>query len=405
MLGNYAHHAIWLCGLQFLGRFLMQKRKLHAGSGGAAPADVARFLIEIAISDERREPLSAPKEKKLKHVLHALTVVAAGTPVSDNYTIDIEHVGYVKRELDDCLLFIPFHLSAFFPTDEILDEVLRAAQALELDTSNPICISGSATFLGASRSISDLDYCEYYMNNSKESVPDRVVQKWSAAMGDFLIARAKCLSSTYVHPWPDSKLFSNQFFRELPHEPKPSVKIDGIYLSKVFGLLPVSNLVLLVDRSRPEEGSATKSFVFQEAVLVKTGGPPRALVNSVSLGGYLNFLRKQAEEYLEGDPLKSLKRALCFFLLTSLHEPAEAIVKVLRSDAAELLAIAKRQADVDLLLGAVPPEIASTIAPRSDGPRLPEDTVAYALALVRPWMEALAKEMLGRIKTLYVGAA
>lgn len=397
--------AIVVIGSGTSGASPMPKRGFVAARAGTVPADVTRFFIEIAIADERREALSVTREKKLRHVLHALTVVTAGTPVNDNYEIDIKHVGYVKRELDDCFLFIPFHLGAFFPTDEILGEVLRAARALELDASNPICISGSATFLGASRSISDLDYCEYYVNVPKESVADRVVRKWLATIVDFLIARTECLSSTYVHPWPDANLLASQFLTALSREPKPSVRIDGIYLSAAFGPLPASNLVLLVDRDHPEEGSATKSFVFQEAVLVRNGGPPRALVNSVSLGAYLNFLRKQAEDYIDSDPLKSLKRALCFFLLTDLHEPAEVIVKVLQSDAAELLAVAKRQAEVDLLLNAVPPEISSTIASSLDRPRLPDDTVAYALALVRPWMEALATEMLGRIKTLYAGVA
>src|SRR5262249_43550869 len=121
-------------------------------------ADIAKFFIEIAAGNLIGEQLTARKLKKLKHVLHALTVASAAVPGCLNYRTHIDYVGYLIRHVDGMTLFIPFHLGRFFPHDEIVRDLARAAQALSLTPRDPICLSGSATFLGATRSISDLDF-------------------------------------------------------------------------------------------------------------------------------------------------------------------------------------------------------------------------------------------------------
>lgn len=368
-------------------------------------ADIAGFFIDIAIADGRGEKLTTTRAKKLLHVLHTQAVALSSAPVNDNHEIDIEYVGYVKRHLDDFQMFIPFHLVECFPKDEILDELVRAAFVLRLDEMNPICISGSATFLGATRSISDLDYCEYYLSPA-QSVTDRIFQKLSKKTNEFLLIKIKCLSSTYMHPWPSSRMeISEKFSEEFSDEEAPSIKIDGIYVPSVLGPMPASNLVLLLDSKDVEIGSATKSFVFQEAVLVPTGKPPRTLVNSAGLGGYLNFLKEKAEYYLDSDPLKSLKRSLCFFLLIVHREYAEIIIEVLQSDAVELLAVAQRQNKIDSLLESVPADVASAMASTLVDARLPEEVILYMQALIRPGLEALAKESLARINVLFSSRA
>lgn len=248
-------------------------------------AEVTRFFVEIAILESRGKRPSKTKLEKLRHVLHAVTVVACDAAPGGSYEVDIRHVGYLKRRMDDVDLFIPFHLCRYFPIGDTLSELVSVSSLVGLDKRNPICISGSAAFLGESKSLADLDFCEYYLS-AIQSIFGAVTGKWPADSSVFCVLKTKCISLTFAPPWPQRyEVLEPVFTQELLRADQPYVKIDGIYISDALGVLPVSNLVVPINPHNVEAGSATKSFVFQEAVLVRSGGPPRALVSASSLGG------------------------------------------------------------------------------------------------------------------------
>jgi hypothetical protein len=60
-------------------------------------------------------------------------------------------------------VLVPFNLARACPTSDILKEVIVLSREVRLAAKNPICISGSTTFLGALNVIADLDFCEYYL--------------------------------------------------------------------------------------------------------------------------------------------------------------------------------------------------------------------------------------------------
>jgi hypothetical protein len=368
------------------------------GEGGS---DIARFFIECAIAEASGLQPDARTIKKLAQVLHTLAIVSAGSRAGENLVFDKSFVGYVRTQCEGLAVYIPFHLAAFFPTGTTLAELIGISQEVALDNGDPICLSGSATFLGASNAISDLDYCEYYLDSNIRNPAKFVEGGWNKSNIRTTIVRTRCLSTTYVRPWPSLPNVLRVFEEQIQDDQGLTIKTDAICLSDLLGPLPVSNLVLLLARAM-ESGAANKTHVFQEAVLTKGEGPPRTLVNANGLGRYLNFLRRDARKFSASEPLKSLKRSLSFFLLTAQHQPARAIIAVLQSELAEVLARVKRQTDTEDLLREMPVELQAAVAPKVSVPKIAVDVVAMVKALAYPKAQDLAASMLDLIDESYI---
>ncbi len=165
--------------------------KSHSGPLQApTPQDIGRFFLEIAVSVANGEYISDAKLDKLRHSVHGLTVTALDDESGNPYIIDLDYVGYLKRQLEQVEIFVPFHLCSYFPSGDILSSLVQASRMVLVNESNPICISGSATFLGVASSIADLDFCEYYLlplNNAGRSV----TKLWESNAGDFRVVMAK----------------------------------------------------------------------------------------------------------------------------------------------------------------------------------------------------------------------
>jgi hypothetical protein len=367
---------------------------------------IARFFVELAVSENRGQKIPVARLERLHDVLRALAEKERSTAQTAVYQVDATHTGYLRRQIADVDVFVPFHLARYFPPDEILDAVIEASERIALDNGNPICISGSAAFLGAQVPIVDLDFCEYAIG-PQQDVLDGLHRLWTTPEVDFLLVKTKVSSEAdpdpapYLPPWP---VWNVQLEAELTTKwsaIQARGKLDGVYGCNVLNVLPISNLVLPLDPASPEAGSVQRTFVYQEAVVVAAGSrPPRDLVNSSSLGKYLDFLKREAEAFVSADPLKALKRCLSFFLLTDLREPAETIIEFLQTAGVALVTEAKRQAELDGIAALAGHELGAV---KNAMQRLAPGAIAFVKSELQPRLSDLAARMVALVGTTYEG--
>lgn len=376
--------------------------------GGLSTEDIAPFFVGLAAAVARGEKITTERLANLRQVIDYLAMIAQSSSSTQLYALDPGHVGYLKRTIADVDLYVPFHLVRYFPADYLLKALIRAAASITLDPANPICISGSATFLGAPVETGDLDFCEYAVC-SQQDVVAGLQRLWATLSSELLIASTKVSSKAstsarpdvtpYAAPWPTLDIVEADVNRHFPRT-EPSLKLDGAYGSAALKLRPISNVVLPIDSADPDEGSAALSFVYQEAVLVAAGTPPRGLVNANSLGKYLEFLKRQAGELVSENPLKALKRCLSFFLLTNLQEPAEKIIGMLASPNVTVMTLAKRERELSLTAGLAAHPLS---AQRGDVPSLPPEVIVRVSEVLEPLLRNLATQMVALVGQTYQG--
>lgn len=234
---------------------------------------------------------------------------------------DPDHPGYLRRQIADRTVFIPFHLAKVSPAADLMAEVIEIGAMVQLVASNPICISGSTTFLGALNVIADLDYCEYFVctDIDTESALDAASQ-----IEDLPLVWAKFADAHHCAPWTCLRPIA-QAFRDEPAR----LKLDFMSCGKL-GPMPTTNVIL--PTSDGEDGAADQSFAFQEAVVCGEA-PLRSLIKPARFGDYLLFLKDQARHYVnEGDKkasfaIKALKRLLALKAALGDHTEVDAIVE------------------------------------------------------------------------------
>lgn len=374
--------------------------------GGLSTREIAPFFVGLAAAVRRHEKIPTEQLAKLHDVIEVLAVSAQSTSSTHLYALDARHIGYLKRTIASVDLYVPFHLVRYFPADYLLTALIRAAASITLDKANPICISGSATLLGAPLETGDLDFCEYAVCSQRDVVTG-LRRLWTTLSSELLIASTKVSSkksisakpdvTPFAVPWPTLDIVEADVIRHFART-EPSLKLDGAYGSAALKLRPISNLVLPIDSADSDEGSAALSFVYQEAVLVAAGTPPRGLVNANSLGTYLEFLRRQAVEFASKNPLKALKRCLSFFLLTNLQEPAEKIIEMLTSANVTLMTLAKREFELSGTAG-----LATHPLSEQRGPSLPPEVIRRVSDDLDPLLSNLAKQMVTLVGQTYQG--
>jgi hypothetical protein len=365
-------------------------------------SDISRVILEAAVAYERGHKLTPRNIDRIKRIFFGLSVAMTGSTEAD-YQFSLDYVGYVKRYFEGYFIYVPFHLAHFLPEDRTLKRVIQVAKRAAIEDENPICISGSMTLFRGINSVADLDLCEYYVSDDPSRSATSVSRKLTEQRTKLYIATLRYLEREYAHPGiiPEHELRAI-FDQKFAAMAKPSIKINSVNFVQDFGLMPVSNLILLVAPDAPEAGAAQRSFAFQEAVLTRLSAPPRSLINAENLGRYLNFLVYEAKKYAIESPGKSLKRILCFCLITHYMSPVPDILEVLASPHAQLLAEVDRQETVDKLLEAASPSVIGQMEGLNPT-RIPPDQVIAIRALKLPELSGVVRDMLARVDRLYRG--
>lgn len=279
-----------------------------------------------------------------------------------------EAPGYLRTEVDGRWYFVPFGLVSVFPDDQQLRSVNQLVSIVRLSPSSAFCLSGSGTFIGQVTGISDIDFCEYFLEDVNEI--KSLISLKKRLQPDSQLIRVKIADKVYIVPFASLCVLPPMSENE-PGDMAQTVKLDFIAKTKLFGVVAITNLVLPVDTGFSESQNLKRSFQFQEAVVLEAtiSVPRRPLINPLEIGEYLNWLRQEALTYarksrevarLEGTlpqhgnlAIKALKRALSWFLMVGLSDSIESIVAMLKKSEMVGVASAARIQEVTRLLASV----------------------------------------------------
>lgn len=350
---------------------------------------------QIALMIAAREKGAAEMPDELKEAMSTLLKLGALDATASDpdgaLAPDPDHLGYLWRDVSGKRVFVPFHLAKVSPTSDLLAEVIDIGGMVQLDENNPICISGSTTFLGALNVVADLDFCEYYLLPGGDCA---AALNAASAIADMPLVWAKFDDTHLSAPWTCLSGVAERFC-----EAPARLKLDFMSCGRL-GPMPTTSVIL--PTADGEDGCASESFAYQEAV-IGANAPLRALVKPERFGEYLRFLREQARDYVAGSSdqpryaIKALKRLLALraalgdrdevdAIVAKLNRPEiEEVVQRIRLD--ELLAM-RRHLPRD-----TPSRFADQIAALESAPSLiSAGEVEEALALAHTLAVALLEE-------------
>ena len=224
---------------------------------------------------------------------------------------------------------MPWNLLKDFPSDQVLQEIAALARRIRSGADTALCISGSSALGSSLHPVGDLDFCEYVNPQGLEagdrSFARTVLQASSVADERLVCTQLKILGRRPVHrsrPWAVAPGEDETFLRAAMETWVG--KCDFIGRTEAEGVLEITNLVLFLE-SDPEEGSGHLSFPHQEAPITREGGwVPRRLTEPLTLGRYIQWLRREtsvlAAERSEASLAKAAKRALSLTRILFLDE-------------------------------------------------------------------------------------
>ena len=269
--------------------------------------------------------------------------------------------GYLVKSLQGRSYYVPFNLASMFPADDMLEEIDDLLTACRLNESGNICLSGSATFLGKVASITDLDFCEYYFDDL-DSAKIKVDAKAKEETRPCLF-RVKSEDRAEHRPFLNLQPFLDRIKLHTDSETEfERVKLDYVAAPERFGPIAVTNMILSTDIGGTDSRNAALSFQYQEIVVCEQARQPhRSLVSAADIGRYMNWLKDQAKALTEAGGkdlptsgpklVKALKRALSWYLVAGMEEPASDIVSVLNHPVMARISSSARGEELERMLG------------------------------------------------------
>jgi len=289
--------------------------------------------------------------------LRSRAIVAAATDAEASLEPAQDHPGYLTRRVGGRDIFVPFNLASVFPGADIVEEVMRIADAVSLHPGDAVCISGSTTFLGAIDEVGDLDFCEYYVSDLAGLPADTLAVSNEEEVP---LVWLKCGAEDLKHPWAERQ---SQIDALLHASEEKRIKLDFVS-NGVLGLLPTTSVVIA---TRDDNIAARHSFAYQEAV-VAGPGPVRNLVSPNRFGEYVNWLRSEVRRLAtptgvrDGYPIKALKRALSLMLIAGREaETAELIERLHNSELATIV-LRVRVEELERMLSDLPDALSERFA-------------------------------------------
>lgn len=317
------------------------------------------FFVKMGAQYEKYKCFSPDDEKKWSLAISFRAVMAEGKDEDSELKCAPDYPGYLTRRIGGEHIFVPFNLGSFFPGKTFLQEAILISRQVKLAYGHPICLSGSATFLGKINNTTDLDYCEYYPTFSGTLSP-AVCGKIGLENSCYLMS-VKCNSEKIdIDSDQCHESIHNLINKKIKERPL-SIKLDYIIDTNVLGIITTTNVVLPVLLHDFESGAAELSFAYQEAILC-AAAPPRTLANVKEFARYLMWLKADCNQWLAIDdrpsnpkaPLKCLKRALSAFLLIGYDLSREDVDTIGRSVSLE---------DLKLLAAHAPPGAPAELSP------------------------------------------
>lgn len=181
-----------------------------------------------------------------------------------------EFPGYLKYKIGSIPIYFPWIIIEDLPEPEVIAELASFCERLIVGHFSTICLSGSALYFGALRSVSDIDLLEYHPNADDEKI---------------------------------DKIAPDGFWRFR----KRKNYFEFLTFSDFYGSVEITNKIVKIDYFTKGDMASIKSSPYQEAPLVHT---PRELHDPFAMGRYINFLATQSLSYMHTFPEKAAKRLL-----------------------------------------------------------------------------------------------
>ncbi|UUL82531.1 hypothetical protein [Sphingomonas qomolangmaensis] len=304
-----------------------------------------------AIAEGRREATTGILEEAAAF-LRVKTLLAAGSDQEGSLEPSLEHPGYLSRKIDGRPIFVPYNLAGVFPASDIVQDVMKIADRISLHPNDPVCISGSTTFLGKLEEIGDLDFCEYHLaglNGLAEHAADVCERE------DIPLIWLKFGDTPLKGPWAGRR---DEIKKLVGGSDEVRMKFD--FLSEgPRGLLPTTSVVIATN---DDEVAARHSFAYQEAV-VAGAGPVRNLVSPARFGEYVNWLRGEIRKLAtpsserNGYPAKALKRALSLLLIAGRENDTDEIIEELHGSELSSIVMQVRLDEIERMLNDLPEDV------------------------------------------------
>lgn len=263
-------------------------------------------------------------------------------------------VGYLEKKLANWTLAIPWPLVEYFPDDPLLDDLCKLAETIKIGNASNLCISGSACHTSRAPYIGDVDFCEYAFDDS-QAIISSLVEKLTKIFPVCIPIEVKMYSDSkegnlkIICPWPDREHDYGDDHRQFVRDAgSRQSKTDYIGHLPRYGAMPVTAMLLPSDRSKSKTGISSRSFSFQEAVIVdRAVDSVWPLVETHEILAYFKFLLGDVIHYISSRPIKAVKRASV--LARFLHLPAMdlSLSEALSSDYAAEDAAGSRRSELN----------------------------------------------------------
>lgn len=325
--------------------------------------------IHFARLQERQTEVTAEERSVLVEYVSVSAWIASISFGQGRFKLEPEAPGYLRTEVGARSYFVPFGLAGVFPNAQQLASLDSIVHPLRLSARSAICLSGSSTFTGQILGVSDIDFCEYFLEGApalRDCLSGKTSSKTTQSDRAQLV-RVKRSDDALCSPFVQAAAWLGKLFdgHDVALEP---VKLDFVAKVEPFGVIAATNLVLPLNNEDGSSGMWSRSFQYQEAVILEGPNalPVRPLINPQDLGRYLNWLRAQAEHYAHmsregtqaeqgtfiygGYALKSLKRSLSWYLMVGLNSSVESIIALFRRPEMAAVAAFQRESEVHRLL-------------------------------------------------------
>lgn len=305
--------------------------------------------------------------ERLAQYVEIRTVTSVGADPEGRLALSA-HPGYLATSSGADTILVPFQLAPVFPGRAVLDATVAVARDARVVEGNPICVSGSATFLGRTSEVGDLDFCEYHLGDPGD-LPGAVARK-AAEDAPLALIELKCGDRAFKAPWDDVGEVASAILDVPPPLPAGRVKLD-MWSDGPLGPLPATCLVLALGEDR-EAGNAEWSFAHQEAVLTD-GPPPRVLDDPLRFSRYCGWLLAEARRLVSGEGVdkpatvrapKALKRLLSLLLAFGDAETVEEVLAGLDADHVRQIVRSGRLAELEGMAGKADPALRKRLEAR-----------------------------------------
>lgn len=302
----------------------------------------------VATCYAKNVDLSEEEKKAFSNYIDAI-----GWSVSLDFP-DFAHCGapgYLFRQVGSSKYLVPYNLVPTFPTEAQIQWLTPLILAARVQANSRFCFSGSSTFIGKVEAIGDLDFCEYAVGGN--DLLAAVAKKLNVA--DLELKKIR-LGAFHASAPFDLKDFPQG---TLQYNDLNPFKLDFICRDQFYGALAVTNVVIVLNEN-PDDNALTRSFAFQEVVVLAVDSMhlQRDLDDSLEFGRYVAWLRDQVGIYVtkagENDlslhlALKALKRALSWFLIVGLEGEVSSVIEGLSENSLRGLMALYRSAEVQNL--------------------------------------------------------